>query len=123
MALYISRGVISDMSEVQTGTSLKGNTWRRMTLTLEVAISQNAVSKQIFQVFGDAVDDVLRYKRGDQVEVTFTLYAKEWNGKLYNNVDLWKITGGAPAAQQEKPQHQSQGATQESDDPKDDLPF
>ena len=95
----------------------------RLFFTLEVAISQNAVSKQIFQVFGDAVDDVLRYKRGDQVEVTFTLYAKEWNGKLYNNVDLWKITGGAPAAQQAKPQPapQTQGAPQESDDPKKDT--
>jgi hypothetical protein len=129
MPSYISRGTISDMSEVQSGTTIKGSTWNRMTLTLEIAVSTSAIIKQVFQVFGDKVDEVLKYKRGDEVEITFSLYAKEWNGKLYNNVDLWGIkplfltrTKEAQPAQAD-PQPQSLGAPKESDDPKDDLPF
>lgn len=79
------------MSEVKSGTSANGYEWQRMTLTLEIPGFQGAVTKQVFQVSGDDVNDVLRYSIGDKVAVTWSMYAREWNGRLYNNVDLLKI--------------------------------
>lgn len=92
MALYYSKGKISEMSEVMTGTSKSGNEWRRMSLTLEIPGYQGSVTKQVFQVFGDVVDDVLDREIGDHVEVGWTMYAREWKGRLYNNVDLVNIS-------------------------------
>lgn len=132
MALYNSCGRISDMSEVQSGTSRNGNTWQRMTLTLEIPGFQGSVTKQVFQVFGDDVNDVLLYSIGDKVEVSWSMYAREWNGKWYNNVDLVKIryqedAQPAPAHQPAAPaQAATQPRKQESLDPAenpDDLPF
>ena len=91
MALYQSRGTISEMSEVQSGTSKNGNQWQRMNIVLDIPGFQGSITKQCFQVTGDDVDDVLSYNIGDKVEVSFSLYAREWNGKWYNNVDLVKI--------------------------------
>lgn len=132
MALYQSKGTISDMSEVQSGTSQSGYQWQRMTLLLEIPGYQGQVSKQCFQVSGDAVNDVLLFSIGDKVEVSFSVYAREWNGKWYNNVDLVKIKaqdGAKPQpapAQPAAPAPQPQVFTQAQLDPAanpDDLPF
>lgn len=136
MALYNSKGRISEMSEVVSGVSQNGNQWQRMTILLEIQGFQGSVSKQAFQVSGDLVNDVLLYGIGDKVEVSWSLYAREWNGKWYNNVDLVKIKhqeetrqdAPAPAAPAKAAPviHASHPKKQESLDPAenpDDLPF
>ena len=91
MAIYQSRGRISDMSEVHSGTSKNGYEWQRMTITLEIPGFQGSVFKQVFQVSGNDVNDVCLYNIGDRVEISWSMYAREWNGKWYNNVELVKI--------------------------------
>jgi len=124
MALYQSRGRISDMSDVQSGTSKNGYEWQRMTITLEIPGYNGSVYKQVFQVSGDRVNDVLLYDIGDHAEITWSMSAREWNGRWYNNVDLVKIShleqnnAPAPQAQQEQPLPPA-----EVDDPEKDLPF
>lgn len=131
MATYLSKGRISEMSEVKSGTSANGYEWQRMTLTLEIPGFQGAVTKQVFQVSGDDVNDVLRYSIGDKVEVTWSMYAREWNGRWYNNVDLVKIkhqeetrqeAAAARPAQVAKHDALSQDQLNPAEHP-DDLPF
>ena len=135
MAIYQSRGRISDMSEVQSGTSKNGYEWQRMTITLEIHGFQGSVFKQVFQVSGDNVNDVCLYNIGDRVEISWSMYAREWNGRWYNNVDLVKIKSLDEQKQEEKPAPAPAPAPkqpaifdqpQESLDPADnpnDLPF
>ena len=131
MAIYQSRGRISDMSEVQSGTSKNGYEWQRMTITLEIPGFQGSVFKQVFQVSGDDVNDVCLYNIGDRVEISWSMYAREWNGRWYNNVDLVKIKSldeqkqeknPAPAAKQPAIFDQTQESLDPADNP-DDLPF
>lgn len=125
MALFYQKGTISDFSEVQSGTTQSGKEWQRMTLILDTPGFQGAVYKMVFQVSGDHVKDVLLFNRGDKVEIGFSIYAREWNGKWYNNVDLVKISlqdetrAAAPQAQQELPAPPADP----QDDPQNDLPF
>lgn len=127
MALFYQKGTISDMSDVQSGTSQSGREWQRMSLILDTPGYQGSVYKMVFQVTGDHIKEVSLFNRGDKVEVGFSIYAREWNGKWYNNVDLVKISSqedtkaDAPATASASPQ-----ARQESLDPKEheeDLPF
>lgn len=135
MALYNSCGRISEMSEVQSGTSRNGYEWQRMTLVIEIPGFQGAVTKLSFQVSGDSVKDVLLHNIGDMVDVSWIIYAREWNGKWYNNVDLVKIRyqddaqpapahqPAAPAQAAPQPQlFQKQESLDPADNP-DDLPF
>lgn len=133
MALYQSKGTISEMSEVQSGTSQNGYQWQRMTIILDIPGFQGSIIKQAFQVTGDDVNEVLLYNIGDRVEITWSMYAREWNGRWYNNVDLVKIKSLDEQKQEEKPapapapkQPAIFGQPQESLDPADnpdDLPF
>ena len=133
MAIYQSRGRISDMSEVQSGTSKNGYEWQRMTITLEIPGFQGSVIKQVFQVSGNDVNDVCLYNIGDRVEISWSMYAREWNGRWYNNVDLVKIKSLDEQKQEEKPApapapkqpaifDQPQESLDPADNP-DDLPF
>lgn len=125
MALYHSKGRISEMSEVQSGTSKSGYEWQRMTLVLDIPGYQGAVIKQAFSVTGDDVKEVLLLSIGDLVDVSFAIYAREWNGKWYNNVELVEINSleeEKPAPKQQEIVDQPQESLDPADNP-DDLPF
>lgn len=79
------------MSDIVTGVSKSGNKWARMSVTLDIPGYQGTITKQVFQVFGDDLDDVMKFKVGDRVTIGWSMYAREWNGRWYNNVDLVKI--------------------------------
>lgn len=100
MALYYSKGRISFISEVKTGTSQSGFKWQNCDVTLDVPGFQGSITKQVFRASGDKVDLVNQFQVGDKVQIGFSLYAREWNNRLFNNVDLVTITdedGGRPA--------------------------
>lgn len=126
MAIYYSKGTISHLSEVESGVSRSGKEWQKMTLILEIPGYQGSVTKQVFQVFGKAVDDVLDYAEGDKVEIGWTMYAREWKEKWYNSVDLVNISSADEKTTTQVNPVQKASATAESLNPEshqDDLPF
>lgn len=133
MATYKSTGRICHISDVQSGTSKSGYEWQRLTLVLEIQGYHGSTTKQAFQVTGEDVDDILSYNVGEQVAVTWSLYAREWNGRWFNDVSLVKIelqehaeqpAAATPARPQAEPAMQFHNP--ESLNPEDnpnDLPF
>lgn len=79
------------MSEVVTGQSQNGNQWANMTLVVTIPTSQNTFKFIAMRVSGDRIDDVMRFRQGDKVEVGYSVSGREWNGKWFNNVDLVSI--------------------------------
>lgn len=105
MALNIFKGTISHIGEVTRGTGSTGKEWARMNILIDIAGYQGSIYKIQFQVGTDKVEEVLKYKVGDKVEIASSIYAREWNGKWYNNIDLVSI----------KPQEQTRPATPTSE--------
>lgn len=68
----------------------------------------------IFQLTNDRLDLIEQYGQGQEVEVSYNIRGREYQGKYYNTLDAWKI--------QPVGQRPSQASTQpiELDD---DLPF
>ena len=91
MALYYSKGTISHMSEITSGTSTSGRDWARMTIMIDIPGYQGSISKLTFQVGTDRISNVQEFKVGDKVEIGWSIYAREYNGRWYNNVDLVNI--------------------------------
>ena len=91
MALYYSKGTISYMSEITSGTSTSGRDWARMTIMIDILGYKGSISKLSFQVGTDRIEDVQEFKVGDKVEIGWSIYAREYNGRWYNNVDLVNI--------------------------------
>ena len=127
MALYYSKGTISYMSEITSGTSTSGRDWARMTIMIDIPGYHGAISKLSFQVGTDRISDVQEFKVGDKVEIGWSIYAREYNGRWYNNVDLVNIKSqgvqaDAPAPTP-APRSQNNIPAAELEPHEEDLPF
>lgn len=127
MALYYSKGTISHMSEIKSGTSTSGRDWARMTIMIDIPGYQGSISKLSFQVGTDRISDVQEFKVGDKVEIGWSIYAREYNGRWYNNVDLVNIKSqgvqAAAPAPSPAPQSLSDIPAAELEPQDEDLPF
>lgn len=91
MAIIKEIGTISVLGEVQSGTSQQGNPWCRQTIVVDVAGYNGSYRKVALQATGDVVRDLAGAVLGEKIEVSYQVTAREWNGKWYNNVDLYKV--------------------------------
>ena len=127
MALNYSKGTISYMSEVRSGKSKNGYDWAKQSILLDVTGYHGSIIKLSLQASNEMVEELNNYKVGDKVEIGWSIYAREWEGRWYNNVDLVNIksqdqTEQRPARPAPAPQEPL--ISSESLEPqKDDLPF
>lgn len=105
MALNYVKGIISQFGQVESGTTQNGNSWSRQVVVLDVAGFGNSFSKIALTAQNQRVEELQDYQIGDRVEVGYSVTAREWNGKWFNNVDLVNIkfldevASAAPAPQ------------------------
>ena len=98
MALEIE-GILSQKLSVQSGNSARGP-WAKQEFILEYP-DGNFTAKACFTAWGqDKVQDLDKYQVGDKVKVSFNLKSREYNGRWYNDLQVWKIApaGAQPAA-------------------------
>ena len=91
MALITEKGIITFKSEVDTGISKNGNSCSRQTIVVSREGIIAPYDKVALSVFGDKVVDSEKCRVGDKVEITYSISAKEYNGRWYNDVSLYRI--------------------------------
>lgn len=121
MGFITEKGVLTYKSQVETGTSKSGNTWQKQTIVVSRENVNAPYDKVALSVFGDKVNDSERCKVGDKVEITYSISAKEYNGRWYNDVSLYKIVSYAPFAR--PAQEAAPAALPQDNEPLPDLPF
>ncbi len=140
MALELE-GTIRQKLGVQSGTSARG-VWAKQEFILEFP-DGNYTSQACFTAWGqDKVQELDKYQAGDRVKVSFNLKSREYNGRWYNDLQIWRIApAGADAPQPAAPaapDYPAASANQApppppapspsledmpADNPEDDLPF
>ena len=100
MAIVKERGTITFMSDVQSGMSQNGNPWYRQTIVVDVAGFNGSYRKVALQASGNLIQNLEGAMIGDKVDISYQVTAREWNGKWYNNVDLYKVEFLEPAMPQ-----------------------
>jgi hypothetical protein len=98
MALELE-GRIARKMNVQSGTTARG-AWSKQEFIFEYQ-EGNFPSQVCMHVWGeDKVRDLDRYQVGDKVKVSFNLGSREYNGRWYTDVRVWRIE---PAQSQQVP--------------------
>jgi hypothetical protein len=84
------RGKITKINNVQTGTSQKGE-WKKVSFLLDNGAKYNNLF--CFDILGhEKVDDFLKYnKEGKEVDVSFNVKLREYEGRYYTTLDAWKV--------------------------------
>ena len=112
MALEIE-GTLAQKLPVQSGNSARGP-WAKQEFILEYP-DGNFTAKACFTAWGqDKVQDLGKYQVGDKVKVSFNLKSREYNGRWYNDLQIWKIApaGAQPAAPAQPAPQARQGVRQ-----------
>ena len=123
---------------MQSGMSARG-AWAKQEFILEFP-DGNFTSQACFTAWGqDKVQELAKYPEGSRVKVSFNLKSREYNGRWYNDLQIWRIAPAgeaqtapqAPAAayapQPAAPAYPQAPAPSledmPADNPADDLPF
>ena len=111
MALEIE-GTLQQKLPVASVTSARGP-WAKQEFILEYP-DGNCTAKACFTAWGqEKVQDLDKYQVGDKVKVSFNLKSREYNGRWYNDLQIWKIApAGAQPAAPAQPAPQARPAAQ-----------
>lgn len=143
MALELE-GTLRQKMGVQSGTSARG-AWAKQEFILEFP-DGNFTSQACFTAWGqEKVAELDKYQVGDRIKVSFNLKSREYNGRWYNDLQIWRLSpvgaaqqpAAAPAAAPAQPAYRPESAPAPAyeapaptlddmpgdDSPADDLPF
>ena len=89
MALELE-GRIAQKMNVQSGTTARG-AWSKQEFIFEYQ-EGNYPTKVVMHVWGDdKVKELDKYQVNDKVKVSFNLSSREYNGRWYTDVRVWRI--------------------------------
>ena len=119
------KGKVVDLLPVQTGSSARGE-WKKQDFVLEVPDEQFP-KKICFTLFNDKLEMIRESDKNHEVEVSFNLEGREYNGKWYHNVNAFKVerlekTMPTPDSQVPPP-YNEEDFFPVKDGENDDLPF
>ena len=104
MAALELEGKITVKLPVQSGQGARGS-WEKQEFVLEYP-DGNYNASAFFTSWGsDKVSELAKYQVGDAVRVFFNVKGREYNGRWYNDLRVWKLApagaaSGAPAPAQ-----------------------
>lgn len=94
-------GKITNILEVEKGTSKAGKDWQKLSFVIDNGDTYNPTV--CFSIFGsEKVENFNKYNKvGDDVEVSFNVSSREFSGKYYHNLDAWKVFKSTGETKQE----------------------
>ena len=122
MALSV-KGKIDKILKPESGVSRVGNQWNKQEFVIETV--EQFPRKVCFTLFGDKTSLIEGLSTGEEVEVSFNIESREFNGKWFHNINAWKIDKATEASMPDLPPEYSIDdiPPEPADDVTDDLPF
>ncbi len=88
MALSV-KGKIEQVLNPESGVSRAGKEWKKQDFVIET--DEQYPRKVCFTLFGEKTDLLNGFSQGQEVEVSFNIESREYNGRWFTNVNAWKI--------------------------------
>ncbi len=94
-------GKIIAVLEPRGGVSKSGNNWKVQEYVLET--HDQFPRKMCFDVFGEEKIQQFNIQAGEELTVSFDIDAREWNGRWFNSIRVWKVDRVAQGAGAQMP--------------------
>jgi hypothetical protein len=117
------KGKIQQILKPESGTSQAGKEWTKQEFVIET--EEQYPKKVCFTLFGEKTSLINGLEVGQEVEVSFNLESREYNGRWFHNVNAWKIDRPSPQNIPEPPPEFSAGdiPPEPAENAASDLPF
>ena len=122
MSLQV-KGKIQQILKPESGVSRAGKEWNKQEFVIET--EEQFPRKVCFTLFNDKTELIKDLSEGEEVDVSFNLESREFNGKWYHNINAWKIDKtSAENIPEPPPEFKTEDIPPEpDDDAANDLPF
>jgi len=121
---YTEKGKIIQILKAESGVSKAGREWTKQEFVIE---TQEQFPKKIcFTLFGDKVSLLNGLAENTEVEVSFNVESREFNGKWYHNINAWKVDKAENAVPENgniPPEYSTTDIPPEQTGDYNDLPF
>lgn len=117
------KGRIQQILNPESGVSRAGKEWNKQEFVIE---TEDQYPKKIcFTLFGEKTSLINGLSNGQEVEVSFNVESREFNGRWFHNINAWKIEKATDNnAPEPPPEFRMEDIPPEpSDDSANDLPF
>lgn len=117
------KGKINRILQPASGISKTGNEWKKQEFVIET--TEDQFPKQIcFTLFNDKLNLLEGLQPGLEVNVSFSVESREFNGKWYHNINAWKVDRlSSEASVNFPPEYLPGDIPSEPMDSGNDLPF
>ena len=82
-------GIFKQLLDVESGTSKKGKEWERQSFILDTGAQFNP--EVCITAFGKDRELIHGIKEGTKVDCQINVYSTSYNGRWYNNLNIWQI--------------------------------
>ena len=82
-------GIFKKLLELESGVSKKGKEWKKQSFILETEAQFNP--EVCITAFGKDIELIKNIDEGLKVECQVNVYSTSFNGKWYNNINIWQI--------------------------------
>jgi hypothetical protein len=117
-------GKILTLLPPQSGNSQRGS-WQKQDFIIE---TEDQYPKKIcISVWGDKVNELQKFKQGENIKASINIESREFNGKWYTDVKAWRLEGQQSQDNNSMPSGVPLPGENDmpdfSEDPGDNLPF
>lgn len=92
------QGKIIAVLPLTEGESRNGNKWKKQEYVIEN--HDQYPRKMCFNLWSDKIDQ-FKIQLGEELNVSFDIDCREWNGRWFNDIRAWKVERVTPGVQQQ----------------------
>ena len=86
------KGTLKQILPLESGTGQSGKDWKKQVIIVEYKDGEYPKTAA-FSMWGASVEKIPAI--GSEVEVSYNIESREYNGKWYTDAKGWKSTGGS----------------------------
>lgn len=94
-------GKVIAVLEPRGGISRNGNEWKVQEYVIET--HDQYPRKMVFDVFGADKIQQFNIQAGEELNVSFDIDAREWNGRWFNSIRAWRVERVQPQTNAQTP--------------------
>lgn len=99
--IYKVQGTVKHVEDVETFEGRNGGSYRKQNIVVTEKDDRGYENAVALRAFGDTVAETEGLREGETVDVTFSINAREYNGRWYNDLNIIHVRTQAPGAPQE----------------------
>ncbi|MBN2773403.1 MAG: DUF3127 domain-containing protein [Prolixibacteraceae bacterium] len=115
------KGKVEKILKAESGVSRAGKEWKKQEFVIET--DEQFPKKVCFTLFNDKTSLADNVTVGQEVEVSFNIESREYNGKWFHNINAWKIDSVEANLPEPPPEFRADDIPPEPMDEANDLPF